>query len=112
MRACVRARAWACHEGPAAACVHFAHPGDRDPVRPGQKPCTKEASTACDLRKEIGDSVRTAIKNTGGRYPLWFVPQAFGNQEGPMPGPTSQLGDDWLLHLKPFLQTAHAVVAR
>ena len=46
----------------------------------GEAACTAKASVTCNLKKQIGDSLRTTIKNTG--KPLWFVPQAFGNQEG------------------------------
>eukprot|EP01052_Picozoa_sp_SAG31_P044709 SAG31_NODE_7894_length_1572_cov_0.756280_2_plen_321_part_01 len=46
----------------------------------GQAACTVNTSAACNLQKNIGGSLRTTIQNTG--KPLWFVPQAFGNQEG------------------------------
>ena len=39
----------------------------------GQHACTSKQSAACNLRKNIGDSLRTTMKNTG--KPLWFVPQ-------------------------------------
>jgi hypothetical protein len=46
----------------------------------GEAACTANASSQCDLQKNIYASLVTAINNTG--KPLWFVPQAFGNQEG------------------------------
>ena len=52
----------------------------------GSKPCT--AANGCNITRDVGDSVRATIAATG--KTLWYVPQAFGSQEGiqrePSPG--------------------------
>ena len=48
------------------------------PISGSSEACLR--SNGCDISKDIGDSVRATVTHTG--KPCWFVPQAFGNQEG------------------------------